>query len=93
MSIAPMLVEATPAHLELSGWTTHTRYDKSGKMVHGFRYPISYDSIDVDVGVKQWWGGLYRADHLGDPTNTLTVAIRKEVAAQTGHWPVGTMTL
>lgn len=89
MSIPLMPVEATPVHLEFSGWTTHTRYDESGKVVHGFRYPISYDYVDVDVGVKRWWGGLYRADHLGDPADTLSVAVRKEVAAQTGHWPVG----
>eukprot|EP00730_Choanoeca_flexa_P017891 TRINITY_DN8662_c0_g1_i1.p1 TRINITY_DN8662_c0_g1~~TRINITY_DN8662_c0_g1_i1.p1 ORF type:complete len:724 (+),score=117.45 TRINITY_DN8662_c0_g1_i1:106-2277(+) len=75
-------------HTVLKGTTTHVRYSpENGRVVHSFSYPLCYDYIDVDVGLHAWWGGLFREDHFGAQEDTLSVAVRKEVARQTGTWP------
>eukprot|EP00035_Acanthoeca_spectabilis_P015954 m.323145 g.323145 ORF g.323145 m.323145 type:complete len:362 (-) comp16455_c0_seq35:1702-2787(-) len=88
-SIPLFPVEQTRLHLTFEGNTVHTRYDESGNVLHGFRYPIKYDYVNVDAGFQAWWGGLFRADHFGDPQDSLSEAVRKEVAEKTGTWPTG----
>jgi hypothetical protein len=67
------------------GHTSHTRFATDGSVVHAFKYPIKYDYLDVDAGFRSWWGGLYRADcQFGEPTDTLSVAVRTLVVNETG---------
>ena len=82
---------ATPAcrfklHQRWSGYTTHRR---AGPRTHSFKYNIRHDLVNVDAGLHRWWGGLYRADHFGDPSVDLAETIRQRVCEETGEWAVG----
>ena len=64
-----------------------------GAAPHTFQYDVRYDWTNVDAGYRQWWGGLVREDHFGDPAIALGEAVRAMVAQELGIWVTGPVDL
>ena len=60
-------------HMSFSGTVVHTRRTPKA---HAFSYAVRYDYVNVDVGLRRWWGGLRRSDHFGDPNVPLAEEVR-----------------
>ena len=84
------------------GWVRHRRH---GPRPHAFRYCLFMLWLDLDeldrVFARRWlWSvdrpnlvAFFRRDHLGDPTQPLSDAVRDTVQTKTGHRPSGPIRL